>query len=440
MKKVFDHAVRERVFEARRQGKTLREISSDAGVSMTTVKKWLSHGAEQGIKGIHIRRFFSLDEQRAVLEDYAKNRSIEMICSKYQISKRTLLRWEANNAVIAASKIGTVYTAAQLYKMMREIKTLRLDNEIISACRCSASASIEEKVREVQRLQTRFSPRALCRVLNLSRATFYRVSLRQKTKTQYEENDDILKVVIQTEFTDSGERFGAAMIRVKLRDRGFKVSKEHIQRLMREMNLVCKQNRPRCFNSTHRKYKYRRNRLKRNFTQDTPNKFWVSDITYARVGDGFYAVCVVIDLFSRKVLSYGIAPEMKMGLVRSTFLKAFESRNHPDGLTFHSDQGTQYTAFEFRKLLRERGVRQSLSNPGTPHDNAVAEAFFSILKREKLSHNWYNTPGDLENTLRDYIDFFNRKRPHRKLKLQTPDQFEENYWAGAENGCRQTGI
>ena len=81
------------------------------------------------------------------------------------------------------------------------------------------------------------------------------------------------------------------------------------------------------------------------------------------------------------------------------------------------------------------GVRQSLSNPGTPYDNAVAEAFFSILKREELSHNWYNTPEDLENTLQEYIDFFNRKRPHRKLKLQMPDQFEENYMAGLASNC-----
>ena len=161
----------------------------------------------------------------------------------------------------------------------------------------------------------------------------------------------------------------------------------------------------------------------------------MSDITYARVNDEFYAICVIIDLFSRKVLAYGIAPEVKTTLVKSTFLKAFESRNQPVGLTFHSDQGTQYTAFEFRKLLRELGVRQSLSNPGTPHDNAVAEAFFSILKREELSHNWFNTPDDLENTLQEYIDFFNRKRSHRKLKLQTPDQFEENYMAGLASNC-----
>ena len=119
---------------------------------------------------------------------------------------------------------------------------------------------------------------------------------------------------------------------------------------------------------------------------------------------------------------------MKTDLVMTTFLKAFESRNRPEGLTFHSDQGTQYTAYEFRKMLRELGVRQSLSNPGTPHDNAVAEAFFSTLKREELSHNRYNSAEELEETIREYIEFYNFKRPHRKLNLQTPDQFEQNYW------------
>ena len=79
-------------------------------------------------------------------------------------------------------------------------------------------------------------------------------------------------------------------------------------------------------------------------------------------------------------------------------------------------------------MLRDLGVRQSLSNPGTPHDNAVMEAFFSILKREELSYNWYNSAEELDKTIRDYIEFYNLKRPHRKLKVQTPDQFEQNYW------------
>ena len=89
---------------------------------------------------------------------------------------------------------------------------------------------------------------------------------------------------------------------------------------------------------------------------------------------------------------------------------------------------TEERAYPFRKFLTELKVRQSLSNPGTPHDNAVMEAFFSAFKREELSHNWYNSPEELEQTVKKYVDFYNQKRPHRKLKLQTPDQFEQSWF------------
>jgi len=427
-KKKYNKTTHERVLAARRQGKTLKEIVAETGVSRSTVKLWLAKAAEQNVEGIKIQKQHTEDERKMILADYAKTKSVKKTCTKYHISRDTLHNWMAQNKVVATSQKGTVYTARQVNKMKRDLESLQMENKIIRQCHCTASDPIQERVEEVSRLQNLFSIHSLCNVLDLSRATYYRLSLEQKDKTQYEKNDDMLRPIIETEFYDSGERFGAPMIKVKINDRGIAVSIAHIQRLMREMDLVPKQNRSRVFNSTHRQYRYRRNRLRRHFTQDVPNKFWVSDITYARVNDEFYAVCVVLDLFSRKVLSYGISPEMNSDLVRTTFLKAFESRNRPEGLTFHSDQGCQYTAYSFRKLLRELGVRQSLSNPGTPHDNAVMESFFATLKREELSHNWYNTPEELDKTIREYIDFYNLKRPHRKLKMQTPDQFEQNYW------------
>ena len=96
-------------------------------------------------------------------------------------------------------------------------------------------------------------------------------------------------------------------------------------------------------------------------------------------------------------------------------------------MTFHSDQGTQYTAYEFRRHLRKLGVKQSFSNPGSPLDNAVAESFFSIMKREELSHNFYTSKEELENTVSEYIDFFNNMRPHKKLGNKSPNQFEIEY-------------
>ncbi|MCQ2396607.1 MAG: IS3 family transposase, partial [Lentisphaeria bacterium] len=225
----------------------------------------------------------------------------------------------------------------------------------------------------------------------------------------------------------------APAIALKLKEKGISVSKDHVRRLMKQEGLVSKQFRPRCRgNSTYRKFNFRSNKLKRNFTQEKPNVFWVSDVTYARVDKDFYAICTYMDLFSRKIVGYGIAPENNCDLVSRTFLQAYEERGRPEGLTVHSDQGTQYTAFDFRKMLRTLKVRQSLSNPGTPHDNAVAESFFSTMKREELSHNRYESFEHLQKTVADYIVFYNSKRPHRKLNLRTPDQCEMDY----ENACR----
>ena len=109
------------------------------------------------------------------------------------------------------------------------------------------------------------------------------------------------------------------------------------------------------------------------------------------------------------------------------FDSAFEMRGKPAGLIFHSDQGSQYTAFEFRKHLRELGVKSSFSNPGTPLDNAVAESFFASMKREELSHKYYYDLEALQQDVADYIDFFNNMRPHQKLGMLTPSAAEANF-------------
>ena len=99
--------------------------------------------------------------------------------------------------------------------------------------------------------------------------------------------------------------------------------------------------------------------------------------------------CVIIDLFSRKAIAHKISANNDTALVLETFKIAYNERDKPQGLLFHSDQGTQYSAYEFRKCLRDWGVKQSFSNPGTPYDNAVAESFFSMMKQEELSHNYF---------------------------------------------------
>ena len=160
---------------------------------------------------------------------------------------------------------------------------------------------------------------------------------------------------------------------------------------------------------------------------DAPNMIWVSDITYVHVEDILCAIGVIIDLYARKVIAFDVAETADSAFIQRMFDSAFEMRGKPAGLIFHSDQGSQYTAFEFRKHLRELGVKSSFSNPGTPLDNAVAESFFASMKREELSHKYYYDLEALRQDVADYIDFFNNMRPHQKLGMLTPSAAEANF-------------
>lgn len=144
------------------------------------------------------------------------------------------------------------------------------------------------------------------------------------------------------------------------------LSERRILRLMKEHDISAKPNNPRLNSANHRKYQYYPNKLKRNFLTDAPNMVWVSDITYAKVGFDFMYLCVVIDLYSRKIVAYRISEYITTKLVSNTFLDAFNSRGKPEFLTFHSDQGSQYTSLEFCMLLKEHNVTQSFSAP-VPH-------------------------------------------------------------------------
>ena len=174
----------------------------------------------------------------------------------------------------------------------------------------------------------------------------------------------------------------------------------------------------------HPRSKFYRNKLSRNFDQTEANKVWASDITYVPVGDQFYYVCVILDLFSRKVVAHRVSPKNSTYLVTSTFRQAYQNRNEPRQLTFHSDQGSQYTSNAFRKLLRMNKVVQTFSKSGRPQDNAVAESFFASMKREEIYRTQYCSERQFMQSVDTYIEFYNTKRPHSTLNYRTPDRFE----------------
>ena len=345
---------------------------------------------------------------------------------KYGVAKSSIYRW-LNNRTERTVETITHLSQRDFHLMLVELKRLRTDLEVYRACRCSRFSPQREKYEEIERLKDRFNIHALCRVLEVRRSSFYHYLYRSPEKTQIEIDDEFFAPKIKSIFEQSKERFGSRKIQALLQREGLAISMRRISRLMDEMNLVCKQSRLHYWSTTARKYKYYRNRLQQDFKQPAPNLVWVGDITYVRVKDIFYYICIVIDLFSRRVLAYGVSNQINVDLVWSTFDSAFEMRNRPEGLTFHSDQGSQYTDFNFRKHLRDLKVTQSFSNPGTPLDNAVAESFFACMKREELSHNFYETRDQLENDVAEYVDYYNRVRLHQKMGMRTPIEVEDDF-------------
>lgn len=315
--------------------------------------------------------------------------------------------------------------------MIQELKRLRTENAIFKACDCSPSSLLSERLSAICKHKDKFSIHALCRVLNVNRSTYYHYALRSPEKTQIQLQDDKLKPLIGVIFEKSCGRFGARKIRVKLAEQGHIVSERRILRLMKELGLSAAGAKPRLNSANDRQYQYYPNKLKRTFLTDAPNKVWVSDITYAKVGMDFLYLCVVIDLYSRKVIGYSIAENIDTSLTLSALHQSYLTRKKPIGLTFHSDQGSQYTAFEFRNALRNYGVVQSFSAPGSPHDNAVAESFFATIKKEDFRRNYYKTENEFRTAVAKYIEFYNDYRPHQRLGFLTPNQVEMEFYRTA---------
>ena len=169
----------------------------------------------------------------------------------------------------------------------------------------------------------------------------------------------------------------------------------------------------------------KRNLLNQNFNVDAPNRVWVGDITqFWWDGKRFY-ICVVLDLFSRKIVAYKVSKNCSSKLVTATLRYAYENRGRPQNLIFHSDRGAQYTSAGYVNLLRSLGITQSFSRSGSPYDNAVIESFFNLLKKEELHRRVYRSEQEFLRCVDEYISFYNSSRPHRYNNYKSPDSTEK---------------
>lgn len=231
-------------------------------------------------------------------------------------------------------------------------------------------------------------------------------------------------------YADYNKRLGAYKITYVLqRDYGINISVGRVYRLMKNLQLPRMSTEKPYRNYKHKDNGHCTNHLHQKFNQKSPNLVWSSDFTYIKAAGKWYYLCIVMDLFSRKVISWNISGKPDVNLVMTAFKKAYDKRNQPTGLMFHSDLGSQYTAFAFRQLLDTLNVMQSFSKKGYPFDNACCECFFKYLKKEETNRKTYHSLQELQLSIFEYIEgFYNSKRPHSSLGMLTPNEKEELFW------------
>lgn len=170
------------------------------------------------------------------------------------------------------------------------------------------------------------------------------------------------------------------------------------------------------------------NTLDRQFDVPQPNQFWATDITYIKTTEGYSYLAVVIDLYSRKVVGWSMQNRQPTELVLQALLMAVWRRKPTGKVVIHSDQGSQFTSIEWASFLKAHNLEHSMSRRGNCHDNAVAESFFNLLKRERIRRKVYKTREEARQDVFDYIEmFYNPRRKHVRNKMLSPNDFERQY-------------
>ena len=170
------------------------------------------------------------------------------------------------------------------------------------------------------------------------------------------------------------------------------------------------------------------NHLQRRFTVDGPNQSWVTDITYIRTHEGWLYLSVVIDLWSRMVVGWSMGQRIDTRLELDALLMALWRRRPHQQVLIHSDQGCQFTGHTWQSFLREHNLLCSMSRRGNCHDNAVAESFFQLLKRERVRRQIYATRQEAKSDVFNYIEmFYNPTRRHSSANGLSPVEFEQRH-------------
>ena len=376
------------------------------------------------------------NQKQDIINRYFSGEGVTTLSEETGVSRSTIYNWLKVERQLREKKAAEkeTYNFKSYSQLKEHVERLEGMLAILKTCGCAPHDPLPVKLKVSERLyhEDNYSVRMICEALDVPRGTFYNHVLRNKRgESSYEKRKEELRIRIREVYEESNQIFGAPKIAAVLQSEGIKTTKEYVRQLMREMGIESIRKRAKKqYMDENRKTQ---NIVNREFDVDEPNQVWVSDVTYFKLNEMKFYICVIMDLFARKVIAYRVGKNNSTQLVKGTFKDAYESRNAEDGLIFHTDQGSNYRARAVSTYLAERNITQSFSKAGVPYDNSVMESFFASMKREELYRYKYRSEKEFRARVDEYIHFYNCKRPHKTLKYKTPEQVEQKFLDAARD-------
>ncbi|HET7216227.1 MAG TPA: IS3 family transposase [Terriglobia bacterium] len=260
----------------------------------------------------------------------------------------------------------------------------------------------------------------MCGITGISRAGYYRFLEPEKPCPE-----DLKLRDAMHQLALEWPCYGSRRMAKELRDRGWKVGRKRVQRLMREDNLLCVAKRKFIFttNSAHGCPVYPN--LAREMVLSGVNQLWVADITYIRLEEEFVYLAVILDAYSRRVIGWHLEDTLADSLSIAALRMALAQRPVPPGLVHHSDRGVQYASGDYTQALKDHGITISMSRKGNPWDNAACESFMKTLKYEEVHRSEYRNQSDARARIGEFLEqVYNEKRLHSSLQYLAPNEFE----------------
>ncbi|MCM2397887.1 IS3 family transposase [Rhizobium sp. S95] len=343
------------------------------------------------------------------------------VSQRLGVSQHSLYEWK--------KKFGTSNgkgsdEAEEIRRLKRELARVTEERDNLKKSGRVLRQGCKVKYAFIAPHRLRFSVRAMCRLLHVHPSGFYawlKNPLSKRASKDKRQTDLLFQA-----WQESGKVYGYRKLHDDLLDQGEMCCPNRVARLTRLAGIKAEigyKRRPGIYGG--RPSVVVDNALDRQFDVGAADKAWVTDITYIRTCEGFAYLAVVIDLYSRRVIGWAMQSRQTTDIVLQALLMAVWRRKPKNEVLVHSDQGSQFTSMDWASFLKHHNLVHSMSRRGNCHDNAVAESFFNLLKRERIRRRVYRSRDEVRQDVFDYIEmFYNPKRKHVRNGMLSSVEFE----------------